>query len=192
MLNKCFKSKFVLTAKVVLLLIILVCFNLPIFAVKPEQTKAPYFRITSISSKRFDSRKKSGEVIVISFFYTSCPPCIKEMPELYAFMKKHKKLENLLFVDPWVKAMSIGKKPDSKHKVKKFTSKLKISDHNVYLDSIGTLTKNFSKKKIFKKARTLGSSVIFPTIIVINKKGHISYVQEGSDPEFLSKIEKLL
>ena len=85
------------------------------------------FRISNLEDKLFDSRKEIGEPIVISFFFTRCPPCWKEMPELFAYMKKENKLDRLLFVDSYVdaKGIELNENPDLKSGYQRMTYELK-------------------------------------------------------------------
>ena len=72
----------------------------------------PKFWIRSLEGKRFDSRKENSPY-VISFFFVNCPPCIKEIPELYKFMNTNFPNVPLLFIDPI--------KEDSKKDIKRFS-----------------------------------------------------------------------
>ena len=87
-----------------------------------DQIQLPSFRIRSLSGDLFDSRKHLGKPLVLSFFYTRCPPCIKEMPALYEFMSQEGRLEQLLFVDPYVKALEINEVPDTERQIHKFVN----------------------------------------------------------------------
>jgi len=177
------------------ILFLLIFFTIVLFNTSYSQqsnVKAPQFRIRNLNEDRFDSRNLKNDVIVVSFFYTKCPPCIKEMPELFNFMKEKGRLNNLLFVDPWVKAMDINGTPDDSTKLKRFANRLKISHKNIYLDVVGTLTKKFIQIGIFKKAKKYGTFLVFPTIVVIDKKGNFAYILEGSNPQFLNEIRKYL
>ena len=62
-----------------------------------DQKQIPSFRIRNLSGEQFDLRKHQGQPIVLSFFFTRCPPCIKEMPALYEFMLKKRKLPSIFY-----------------------------------------------------------------------------------------------
>jgi hypothetical protein len=153
------------------------------------------FRISNLEDKLFDSRKEIGEPIVISFFFTRCPPCWKEMPELFAYMKKENKLDRLLFVDSYVdaKGIELNENPDTKRMVEKFTEKININPANVYFDSLGSLLKKFIKIGAFPKAKATNiTKVLWPTILVISATGKLVESIEGSHRDFIEIIDKHL
>ena len=43
---------------------------------------APAFKVTTLDGAEIDIEKLSGKVILINYFATWCPPCMKEMPYL--------------------------------------------------------------------------------------------------------------
>jgi len=157
-----------------------------------DQTQLPSFRIRNLSGELFDSRKHLGKPLVLSFFFTRCPPCIKEMPVLYEFMVQEGRLEQLLFVDPYVKALDINEVPDTERQIRKFVNSLKISPERVYFDQIGTLLKKMSQAGAFPQAKRIGTLVIYPSIVVINGSGKLVLSLEGTGPGFLEKIQKAL
>ena len=157
-----------------------------------DQIQLPSFRIRSLSGDLFDSRNHLGKPLVLSFFYTRCPPCIKEMPALYEFMSQGAKLEQLLFVDSYVKALNINDVPDTERQIRKFVNSLKIPQERVYFDQIGTLLKKMSQGGAFPKAKRIGTMVVYPTIIVIDDSGKLILSLEGTGPGFLEKIRRVL
>ena len=157
-----------------------------------DQVQLPSFRIRNLSGELFDSRKHLGQPLVLSFFFTRCPPCRKEMPALYEFMRQEERLEQLLFVDPYVKALEINEVPDTERQIRIFVNSLKIPPKNVFLDQIGTLLKKMSQGGAFPKAKRIGTLVIYPTIIVIDGSGKLVLSLEGTGPGFLEKIRKVL
>ena len=171
-------------------LIFLVGANGVLLAKDPKQI--PSFRIRNLSGEQFDSRKHQGQPIVLSFFFTRCPPCIKEMPALYEFMLKEGRLDQLLFVDPYVKALKIDDDPDTERQIRKFINLLNIPPESVYFDQIGTLLKKMSQYGAFPEAKRLGTLVIYPSIVVINGSGKLVLSLEGTGPGFLEKIQKAL
>ena len=152
----------------------------------------PSFRIRNLSGEQFDSRKHQGQPIVLSFFFTRCPPCVKEIPALYKFMQQEGKLEQLLFVDSYVKALKIEDTPDTERQIRKFVNSLNIPLESVYFDQIGTLLKKMSQYGAFPQAKRIGTLVVYPSIVVINGSGKLVLSLEGTGPGFLEKIQKAL
>ena len=161
-----------------------------LLAKDPKQI--PSFRIRNLSGEQFDSRKHQGQPIVLSFFFTRCPPCVKEIPALYKFMQQEGKLEQLLFVDSYVKALKIADTPDTERQIRKFVNSLKIPLESVYFDQIGTLLKRMSQYGAFPQAKRIGTLVVYPSIVVINGSGKLVLSLEGTGPGFLEKIQKAL
>ena len=131
----------------------------------------PKFWIRSLEGKRFDSKKEKSPY-VISFFFVHCPPCIKEIPELYKFMNTNYPNVPLLFIDPI--------KEDSKKDIQRFSEKLKVPLSYFYKDSFGSISKKFFKGKM-----------AFPTIIGIEGKRYI-FRYNGIDEETISELKSLL
>ena len=153
------------------------------------------FRISNLEDKLFDSRKELGEPIVISFFFTRCPPCWKEMPELFAYMKKENKLDRLLFVDSYVhvEGIELNDNPDTRELIEEFVEKIKIDPANVYFDTLGSLLKKFVKIGAFPKAKATNITKVFwPTILVISATGKLVESIEGPPPDFIEIIDKHL
>ena len=99
-----------------------------------DQIQLPSFRIRSLSGDLFDSRKHLGKPLVLSFFYTRCPPCIKEMPVLYEYMLQEGRVEQLLFVDSYVKALNINDVPDTERQIRKFVFRCGAAFQLVFLN----------------------------------------------------------
>ena len=157
-----------------------------------DRPQIPSFRIRNLSGERFDSRKHLGHPLVLSFFFTRCPPCIKEMPALYEFMRQEGRLKQLLFVDSYVKALEINEVPDTERQIRKFVNLLNIPPGSVYFDQIGTLLKKMTQYGAFPQAKRIGTLVIYPSIVVINGSGKLVLSLEGTGPGFLEKIQKAL
>jgi len=172
--------------------IFLALFSMDAHAIEPIDIRP--FRISSLEGKRFDSRKALGEPIVISFFFTRCPPCWKEMPELFSYMKKENRLNQLLFVDSYVKAkgIEVDGEPDTKRMVIRFVDKLKINPANVYFDTLGSLLKKFLRIGAFPKAKAYKTKIIWPTILVISPTGKLVESIEGSRSDFIEIVEQYL
>ena len=178
--------------------IIIACLFINIFSgslhgMEPKDIRR--FRIENLEGQLFDSRKELGEPIVISFFFTRCPPCWKEMPELFAYMKKENKLDRLMFVDSYVdvEGIELSDNPDTRRMIEKFVEDIKINPATVYFDTLGSFLKKFIKIGAFPKAKaTKKTKVLWPTILVISATGKLVESIEGSRPDFIEIIEKHL
>ncbi|WP_259067032.1 peroxiredoxin family protein [Mucilaginibacter sp. X4EP1] len=51
---------------------------------------APDFNLTDIHGKKWSLLELRGKVVVLNFWYTSCPPCLEEMPDLNEITKLYK------------------------------------------------------------------------------------------------------
>ena len=177
--------------------IIIACLFINIFSgslLGMEPFDIRHFRIENLEGKLFDSRKALGEPIVISFFFTRCPPCWKEMPELFSHMKKENRLHQLLFVDSYVDAegIEVHDNPDTKRMIEKYAEDFKINPANVYFDTLGSFLKKFIRIGAFPKARAAKLKIIWPTILVISATGKLVESIEGSRPDFIEVIDKHL
>ena len=177
--------------------IIIACLFINIFSgslLSMEPFDIRHFRIENLEGKLFDSRKALGEPIVISFFFTRCPPCWKEMPELFSHMKKENRLHQLLFVDSYVEAegIEVHDNPDTKRMIEKYAEDFKINPANVYFDTLGSFLKKFIRIGAFPKAKAAKTKVIWPTILVISATGKLVESIEGSRPDFIEVIDKHL
>ena len=177
--------------------IIIACLFINIFSgslLGMEPFDIRHFRIENLEGKLFDSRKALGEPFVISFFFTRCPPCWKEMPELFSYMKKEGRLHQLLFVDSYVEAegIEVHDNPDTKRMIEKYAEDFKINPANVYFDTLGSFLKKFIKIGAFPRAKASKTKVIWPTILVISATGKLVESIEGPPPDFIEIIDKHL
>jgi peroxiredoxin len=61
------------------------------YAGNPEEGKpAPAFDAKLLSGANFSLADAKGQVIIINFWATWCPPCRQEMPAIESYYKKHK------------------------------------------------------------------------------------------------------
>ena len=152
------------------------------------------FWITNLEGKEFNSSLAKGEPIVISFFFTRCPPCWKEMPELFSYMKKEDRLHQLLFVDSYVDAegIELSDYPDTRRLIEQFAEDYKLNPANVYFDTLGSFLKKFIKIGAFPRAKAAKTKVIWPTILVISATGKLVESIEGPPPDFIEIIDKHL
>ena len=116
--------------------------------------------------KLLDNKK----VILINFWATWCPPCIKEIPDLINLQQKNKKDVELVFI-------SVDSNP--KKAIPKFMKKNSFLKFESYVDNKLNLTRKLNVK-------------IMPTTLIINNElseisrveGYIEWLGEGVFDEF--------
>lgn len=59
----------------------------PAYAAMPT---TPTLKVTTLDGKAFDLSAERGKWVVVNYWATWCVPCIKEMPDISAFVKGHK------------------------------------------------------------------------------------------------------
>jgi thiol-disulfide isomerase/thioredoxin len=55
-----------------------------------DTAQIPSLRVTTLEGKSFDLAKHRGKWVVVNWWATWCVPCIKELPEISAFVSQHK------------------------------------------------------------------------------------------------------
>lgn len=133
--------------------------------------KAPFFVEKSITNEILNSEKLKGKVLFLNFWFTSCKPCIKEMPLLNKIVQK--------FTDKEIMFISFAN--DDKKKLENF---LKSNEFNFKIipksgHVLVTVFKLFS---------------LWPTSIIIDKNGVIQFINKGEieEEKVITLIESLL
>ena len=117
---------------------------------------APDFMMTDINGKTISSENTKGKVVVLNFWFTSCKPCVSEIPELNEVYEKYKKDTNVIFTSITF---------DKQDKVNSFLKKYPIK-YPVVSDA----------KEICDLFKITG----YPTNIVIDKNGkYFDYISGG-------------
>ncbi len=116
---------------------------------------APDFDLTDLNGRKWSLAKLKGKVVVLNFWYTSCTPCIEEMPELNEIVKMYPS-EKVVFL-----ALTFNDAP----KLKTFFKTHEFS-YNILPDS----------KVVDQHYQISG----WPTSLVIDKNGMIKFVKGTS------------
>src|ERR1700688_1327620 len=58
-------------------------------AAADRPASAPALSVKTLAGDEFDLSAQRGHVVVVHFWATWCPPCIKEMPELETFYEQY-------------------------------------------------------------------------------------------------------
>jgi thiol-disulfide isomerase/thioredoxin len=77
--------------RLILLLAIAGALVRPGFAAAPvEGQPAPQFEVRTLDGRVIDSAKTKGQVVLLHFWATWCPPCREEMPAIEKFYADHR------------------------------------------------------------------------------------------------------
>ena len=116
----------------------------------------PYFNLIDREGNVIKTDNTKGKVVVFNFWFASCPPCIKEIPELNEVYEKYKNNNDIVFA-----AITFEKE----EKIAKFQKK-----YNLKYPIVG-------KEGSFSQAITRGA---YPTNVIIKKDGTIQeYISGG-------------
>ncbi|WP_111706940.1 TlpA family protein disulfide reductase [Lutibacter citreus] len=134
---------------------------------------APDFKLYNLKGKTSTIETYADKVVVLKMWFTTCAPCIQEMPKVNKVVEKYKNRADIVFIAP---------APNSKKTLKKFLRKVDF-DYEV-------MSGSYEMLKVYNPVK------LYPTHVIINKKGVISFVLEGSSENIeeilISEIEKLL
>ncbi|MFN8309748.1 MAG: TlpA disulfide reductase family protein [Chitinophagales bacterium] len=123
-------------------------------AVKPGNYM-PAFTTTDLNGNKINSADLKGKVVLLSFWFTACQPCIDELPDMNAIVEKYRANQNVVILSPTT---------DDEEKVRRF------------------LTNHTMNSTICIKARELADIcyvLYYPTNVIIDKNGVVRNVFSG-------------
>lgn len=136
-------------------------------------TATPPLQLKDLGGKAYDLKDYRGQVVMVQFWATYCPPCVKEMPSM---VRLKTKLQGKPFA---ILAVNMG---ETEKEVKDFLAKVK-TDFTILMDNDG---KALSAWKVF----------VAPSTFLVDAKGSIRYALQGGaewdSPEFVAKISELM
>lgn len=139
----------------------------------PEPIAAPDFNQPDQSGQKHTLADYQDKVLVVNFWATWCPPCIREMPSLDRLQQqlKDQGLE--------VIGVNMGETPE---RIATFTDRIKVGFPLLY-DEDMTMTMNWEVQHL-------------PTTFIVNRAGEIIYAVVGDkpwdDPAIAEQIQALL
>lgn len=129
-----------------------------------EGQQAPHFIASSYEEQEIDIKDYLGKVVILDFWYRSCPPCLKAIPDLIEIDKENDDV------------IIIGINPiDSKETVREF------------LNSKGVQYASTYESKDIVEQYGVGE---FPTTIIIDPKGKVHKILKGWDSDYKKDVEK--
>ncbi len=146
----------------------------PLTSPTPSNQSLTEFTLPDLSNKPHSIKEWQGKILVINFWATWCPPCLKEMPEFVAMQDEHS-AKGLQF---------IGIALDEPEPVKAFIETHKITYPILLGDDRG-----------MKIAHDLGNVVdTVPFTVIVDQKGTIVTRKLGtlSKDELLKIVAPLL
>ena len=110
------------------------------------------------------------DVIILDFWYTHCPPCVKAIPALSEFYSEYRNKGLRIFG-----LNSVDNQPRSMENLKRFLKKREVS-YDIIL----------TRPEVDMQYKING----YPTMYVIDKKGKIAGVEIGFNEEKLDKMKE--
>lgn len=144
------------------------------FYVYPKPVDLPDFTLKALTSEAgpFESRKSGGEVVLLNFWATWCPPCRSEMPSI---QKLFVQMQGLPFR---IAAVDVG---ESRKKVDAFIASAKYT-FPVYLDEAENIAPFFTSQGI-------------PSTYIVDKNAKVIAMRVGSfdygDPSIIDVLKEL-
>ena len=134
-----------------------------------KKPAAPHLGFTTLQGERFTIANLRGKVVLVNFWATDCPGCIKEMPQL---IETHNKYRAAGY-----ETVAVAMYYDPPNYVLNFATKNALP-FKVVLDVKG------------EAARAFGGVTLTPTSFIIDKKGRIIHKIIG-EPDF-AELHRLI
>jgi len=117
-----------------------------------QKQAAPSIELTTLDGKQIALDSLRGKVVLVNFWATSCPGCIKEMPQLVDTYRKYQ--------PRGLEVVAVAMSYDPPEYVRNYARQRNLP-FTVALDSTGETARAFNQVKLT------------PTSFVIDKQGHI-------------------
>lgn len=137
---------------------------------------APALGLADMAGKRHNISDFQGKVVVVAFWATWCPPCLREMPALQN-MRARLKADNVE-----VLAVNYGETPD---RINRFLKKSGIEDLPILLDS-----DEEASRRWFVGNLPLAYVVDRSGVVRLGKKGEVDWDSPDIDAQLRALAEK--
>ncbi len=129
--------------------------------------ETPSFSVRDLSGRSYTLSELRGKIVVLKFWFTACPPCIKEIPELNLLVDAYRG-EEVVF---------LGMSTDDAAKTQRFLNRIPFK-YNIVPNS----------KSLADQFLVFG----YPTHIVIDKAGRTMDVFASSGTGIYQKLDKAI
>lgn len=153
--------------KIILALVALAALAAVAFALT-QKPVAPQIAVAALDGRKITLDSLRGKVVLLNFWATSCPSCIKEMPDLAAMHQK--------FHARGFETVAVAMSYDPPAYVRQFSEKNALP-FTVALDTDGSAAQAFNAR-------------VTPTTFIIDKQGQVAQRIVG-DPDF-TKLHALI
>ncbi len=121
------------------------------------------FRMIAQDGQKLNYKEMRGKVVVLNFFFSSCPPCVEEVPDLNELKKKYEN-RDVFFV-----AVTFDENYEIDQFIRKTGFNYNIAgDQRSYIDELGIVS--------------------YPTNIVVGRDGTIQYASTEAKPDIVETL----
>lgn len=118
--------------------------------------KAPNFELKSLDGETFKLSDYKGQMVMLNFWASWCPPCRVEMPHMETYYQEYKEEHNIEILAVNMTTLERG----SKEKVPEFVNKHELT-FPILMDEKGDV-------------KDLYEVMVYPTTYIVNAKGIIT------------------
>ena len=152
-----------------ILIVVVAAIGFVVYSVFFDKTAAPPVTFISLKGEKITTGDLRGKVVLVNFWATDCPTCVKEMPDIVKTYNKYRA--------QGFETIAVAMKHDPPNYVLNYVEKNALP-FKVALDPQGEL------------ARAFGDVKLTPTTFIIDKRGNIVNRILG-EPDF-ARLHSLL
>ena len=123
------------------------------FLLPPHVTPAPQVTFVSLKGESIATGAPGGKVMLVNFWATDCPVCVREMPDLVRTYEKYR--------ERGLEVVAVAMRHDPPNYVIRYAEANRLP-FKVALDPLG------------EHAKTFGGVRLTPTTFVIDRRGNIA------------------